>query len=593
MALFPSLFSRFLAVSLVLGSAALAARAAHAEEFVLHSFERKQLTDEYYSEGANAGDLNNDGHADVVYGPYWWEGPTFEVRHEIYQPKPQNRNGYADNFFNWIYDFNGDGWKDVFTVGFPGKPGYVYENPGRDKFDAHWPKHQVFDSVSNESPQLINIVGDERPELVCTTGGYFGFATIDWNNPFSKWTFHPVSEKIAPAPFGHALGIGDVNGDKRMDILFVGGWFEQPEKNADSSPWTLHKVKFSTAYGGAEMYAYDVDGDGDNDVITSLAAHDFGLAWYEQVHEGDEVRFRQHLIMGDKPEQNKYGLVFSELHSVNLVDMDGDGLKDIVTGKTYWSHHDKSPMWDAGAVVYWFKLVRGKDGVDWIPYKADGESGIGRQLSVADINGDKLPDIVVGGMRGANVLWHRQEKVSREKWEQAQPKVAVVSPVPAARSLRGPAAPIAKDTGKVSGALEGEALTVLNKSRGGTTVQKMSGFSGDKWSGDAQLFWTGAKPGDRLELEIVAPEDGRYKLTAVFTMARDYAIIQATLDDAALGEPFDLYNAEVITTGVVNFGERDLKAGKHRLTLEIKGANPAAVKAYMVGIDYVQLEPLR
>ena len=38
------------------------------------------------------------------------------------------------------------------------------------------------------------------------------------------------------------------------------------------------------------MYAYDVDGDGDNDVITSLAAHDFGLAWYEQVREGERHR---------------------------------------------------------------------------------------------------------------------------------------------------------------------------------------------------------------------------------------------------------------------------------------------------------------
>ncbi len=74
--------------------------------------------------------------------------------------------------------------------------------------------------------------------------------------------------------------------------------------------------------------------------------------------------------------------LFSELHSVALADIDGDGLKDIVTGKTYWSHHRQSPMWDAGAVVYWFKLVRGDDGVDWIPYKADGEAGIGRQISV-------------------------------------------------------------------------------------------------------------------------------------------------------------------------------------------------------------------
>ena len=91
------------------------------------------------------------------------------------------------------------------------------------------------------------------------------------------------------------------------------------------------------------MFAYDVDGDGDNDVITSLAAHDFGLAWYEQIRDGDATKFRQHLIMGDRPEQNRYGVVFSEPHSVKLADIDGDGLKDIITGKTYYSHHKTEP----------------------------------------------------------------------------------------------------------------------------------------------------------------------------------------------------------------------------------------------------------
>ncbi len=52
-----------------------------------------------------------------------------QAKQEIYKPVPQNVNGYADNFFSWVYDFNGDGWNDVFVVGFPGTPAYVYENP--------------------------------------------------------------------------------------------------------------------------------------------------------------------------------------------------------------------------------------------------------------------------------------------------------------------------------------------------------------------------------------------------------------------------------------------------------------------------------
>src|SRR5690606_33343976 len=129
------------------------------------------------------------------------------------------------------------------------------------------------------------------------------------------------------------------------DIVTKDGWFEQPESLDSQEKWTYHKVNFAGP-GGAEMYVYDVDGDGDADVITSLAAHEFGLAWHEQVRDGDKITFRPHVIMGSKPEENRFGLVFSELHSVNLVDIDGDGLKDIVTGKTFWSHHTKSPMWD-------------------------------------------------------------------------------------------------------------------------------------------------------------------------------------------------------------------------------------------------------
>src|SRR5215471_6444303 len=129
-------------------------------------FKRQQLTDEYYSEGANAGDLNHDGKADIVCGPYWYEGPSFEKRHEIYPPKPQPLDFWADNFFSWVYDFNNDGWNDVFVVGFPGTPAYVYENPRGS--EIHWTKHTVFDSVSNESPHFVNVVGDDRPELVCT-----------------------------------------------------------------------------------------------------------------------------------------------------------------------------------------------------------------------------------------------------------------------------------------------------------------------------------------------------------------------------------------------------------------------------------------
>ncbi len=408
----------FLAASLV---ACAIGTAASAQERLIHTFQRERLTDEYYSEGLGAGDLDRDGHVDIVYGPVWFAGPDFKTRREIYPPKPQNKEGYADHFFAWIYDFNGDGWNDILTAGFPGTPGFVYENPKAEGHAGHWPKHQVIAKVSNESPQFTNLVGDERPELVCTKDGYFGYATFEPGKGFEEWTFHAISEKVAPVLFGHGLGVGDVDGDGRLDVLAQNGWFQQPKTLDEASKWDFHPARFAPI-GGADMYAYDVDGDGDNDVITSLAAHDFGLAWYEQVREGEAISFREHLIMGHLPEQNRYGIVFSEPHSVMLADIDGDGLKDIITGKTYYSHHKASPMWDAGAVVYWFKLARSPQGVDWVPYKADGEAGIGRQLVVHDIDGDGLLDLASGGMKGAHVLLHRREAVSEERWRELSPR---------------------------------------------------------------------------------------------------------------------------------------------------------------------------
>lgn len=558
-------------------------RASVAEDRVMHSFDRVILTDEYYSEGANTGDLNHDGVPDAVYGPHWYAGPDFKTAHEIYPPQPQNRDFYADNFFSWVHDFNGDGWGDVFVVGFPGTPAFVYENPqGKPE---HWAKHQVFDSVGNESPQLMNLIGDDRPELVCTLNGKYGFATINWDKPFDKWAFHPISDQAAPERFGHGLGVGDVNNDGRQDILFAEGWFEQPEKDPETARWTFHEAKFTNAYGGADMYAYDVDGDGDNDIITSQAAHDFGLAWYEQDQNGDEVIFREHTIMGKSPEENRYGLVVSELHAVALVDMDGDGLKDIVTGKTYWSHHRGSPMWDAGAVVYWFKLERTPEGVNWIPHLANSDTGIGRGLNVKDINGDSLPDIVVGGMKGASVLIHRAREVSEDEWQQAQPTpIGKVS----ARFQRGPS-PKFEASGTVAGAIEGESLTA-KPSGGSVGIQEMNGFPKDRWSGGSQLFWTGGKPGDRVEFEFESPEEGDVDLQAVFTMARDYAVVQVDLDGHALGDEFDLFNApDVLTTGLLTLGRTQLTAGKHTLGVKIIRSNPSAVPAHMVGIDFIRL----
>jgi hypothetical protein len=321
-----------------------------------------------------------------------------------------------------------------------------------------------------------------------------------------------------------------------------------------------------------------VDGDGDNDVITSLAAHEYGLSWFEQMPKG----FVEHLIMGERPAQSHYNLAFSELHSVQLADMDGDGLKDIVTGKTYWSHHEKSPGWNDGAVVYWFKLERGPKGVDWVPMKADGEAGIGRQLIVKDVNADGQPDIVVGGMKGGHVLLHRTKSVSEADYAAAMPvRLETVEP-PTPREAAQP--PFI-----VAGAIEGESITA-RVSKGSTAKQNMAGFRAARWSGNAQLFWRGGDIGDTLEFDVPIKDAGDYDLEVSLTTAPDYPMVQVLLDGKALGDPIDLFDARnVAKTKLTPFKASALTAGTHRIGLRITSVNPKAKPAKFVGLDYVKL----
>ena len=89
------------------------------------------------------------------------------------------------------------------------------------------------------------------------------------------------------------------------------------------------------------------------------------------------------------------------------------------------------------------------------------------------------------------------------------------------------------------------------------------------------------------------PEQGTYRVEVALTMARDYGVVELLLDDESLGPAIDLFHPDaVVTTGVLSFDVGSLDAGEHKLGIKILGANPNAVKGYMVGLDYVRFVPV-
>lgn len=376
------------------------------------SFNKIQLLEKYVSEGASIGDIDNDGHTDIVSGVLWWKGPDFEERY-AYAPVKYfpitgpGLEGYTDNFFTFPEHFDSDEWMDILRVGVAGEDSEWIKNVAQNSYAeidfVHKPTyHSAFSHVCHESPDLINIIGDEQKEMVAFSNGYLSLG-IPTSKDGDDWHMLPISEKDETkfTKYSHGLGAGDINMDGLVDVIERSGWWEQPENWDRSTPWKYHYYPFSSGTGGGQMFAFDVDGDGDNDVVTALDGHGYGLSWFEQIAVNNKIDFKEYKIMTDKPEDNPYGVSFSQLHAMSCADIDNDGLLDVVTGKCYYAHNGRDPGAEDPAVLYWFKTKRNTDGtVEFIPHKIDDDSGVGRQITTGDLNKDDKIDIVVSNKKG-------------------------------------------------------------------------------------------------------------------------------------------------------------------------------------------------
>lgn len=354
-------------------------------------FEKVLIADERY-ESVSVFDVNNDGILDIVSGAYWYEGPTYRKRHKI--AEISTHNDYYDSFANIPLDINGNGYLDFITGSWFNENLRWYQNP--KSANTKWTEHTVAKVGNIEAICAWDIDQDGILEIVPNV--LFGPVTIyklilDAKGvPTGKFSAHEIFE----GPQYHGLGAGDIAGNKRMDIVLNHGWLEAPAKPYEQE-WIWHPEFKLFNSSSVPIIVADVNSDGINDIIVG-AGHDYGLSWYEQRFNCNGERFWQmHPI---DPWNSQY-------HTMQWVDIDNDGEKELITGKRYRAHNTADPGATEDYGLYYFKWTGENFVKQVITYGGLRQTtGTGLSFATADLTGNNMLDIIVAGKDGLYIFYN-------------------------------------------------------------------------------------------------------------------------------------------------------------------------------------------
>ncbi|HEY7500621.1 MAG TPA: VCBS repeat-containing protein [Vicinamibacterales bacterium] len=368
---------------------------------------RVHLIDPGFSESVAVADFNRDGRLDILSAEYWYEAPAW-TKHRI-REIPFN-GSYIDNFSDLPVDIDGDGFTDIVQIAYFARRIVWLKNPGKARGGA-WVETEIDSVGPTEFAFLVDLDNDGKALEILPQFTGAAKAPLTWYElRQGRWIKHVVSSRS----HGHGIGAGDVNGDKRNDIITPQGWLEAPADVRAEGEWTFHQTDWEAALivpgvappapppvppGAPQppprpseyafMYAIDINKDGRSDVLTTMA-HSYGVVWFEQMADGQWTR---RIIDG----------TWANAHSSALTDLNGDGQPDLIAAKRYFGRTGNDPAEREPMGIYWYQFRPGPKGsVEWIRHIIDygGRAGGGLQMVVDDIDGDGDRDVITAGKTG-------------------------------------------------------------------------------------------------------------------------------------------------------------------------------------------------
>jgi hypothetical protein len=395
------------------------------------------------AESVALADINNDSKLDIVSAESWYEAPRWTKKAIRSIPVA---SGYIDSFSDLPLDVDGDKLTDVIQIGYFARRIVWMKNPG--PAGGAWTENLIDAIGPTEFAFLVDLDNDGAADDLLPQFTGAANAPLTWYElQDGKWLKHVVSTRS----YGHGIGAGDVNGDRRYDILTPQGWLEAPADPRAAGDWAFHATDWqqraipapapsaspspttppplavptvtsstpAAASAGAParpaewgfLYVLDINGDGRNDVLTT-SAHSYGLCWFEQRADGS---WSQHVIDHS----------WSHAHASALADVNGDGRPDLVTGKRFQSRNVPAPG-DADPLgIYWYEFKPGANGaVAWMRHTIDygGKAGSGLQIAVRDIDGDGDLDVISAGKSGLFLAENQTRRPSQAPVRPSAPR---------------------------------------------------------------------------------------------------------------------------------------------------------------------------